>query len=1014
MARLSMRTLVMGVSAVLVSGLLSPVGSAQASADCAPVLIGVRGSGEAPTGNFDDNTYADALNYNNYDLDLSLADAVDTDVRGLGDKLQVMVRHMASYYSPSEAAQMRVEPLVYPGSHTDILFQSIRIDDDPVGGLPIGTTGTNYIHYDAEKLAEYLVSIDLGVSSLRAVLAGHLARCATQKFILAGYSQGAMVIHRTLNQLASEGSAIATPDHILALSLLADPLRRGGGVGDGLGDAPRTASTVPLSGSQGVVLQLFGLGDADVPAALESVTLNYCNEGDLVCATSGDHLSDGVAIHTNYGDWDMQRMAQLTALIAQVGNGPIAIPDAELSMCINGKLQLGGAPPTRRQLGSLLSLSCGTCGFGGLFCSSTTVASLEGLKFATNLQSLYVRGPGLSQTGDLGHLLDLRSVRLDASPTVDLAGLDGAVRLSSLDVSMGPSAVPTITGLPALRDLSLTGIEGDISRVDAPDLTSLELGTQHFASLAPLARFPKLQTLTVGAGHWVGDLTTAPDLPDLTSLTVQTSSSTTLEGLEHFPNLRSVSINNSVSDVRGVRFTPGLQSLKITNSPLSDVSPIAALSSLRVLDLSGNSIVDPSSLRSLPSVVSVNLDRNDISDLSGLGSMPGTVSAVNQTIALPAVMIYESTAFPVVTSRSGAAVTVSKNANQAWMSATIADGQITWQSLGSGQLQWSSAGFSGVFTREVRPALLQSVTPVIAGTLALGEVLSVDTTGWGPAPLAFTYQWYRDGVAIGGLQKSSFTLGYGDIGKQMTVAVTASKSNYSTVTVTSAPTDRVSAGPVQPGSPTLSGSPRVNLKLRLLGAVWFPDDMTYEYRWYRDTELIVGQSTWEYTLVPADAGKRISVSVTATTPGYPSVTRWTEQTEVVSGEAMVFGQPQIKGEFQTGRLLTVEVPAFYPDELDVTYQWYRDGRPITGATHSAFVPSRPDVGRSIRVEVTVSHLGYNTISTMSPATRITVRAADPPAEALVRTAPGFTKTALPPVPKANTLRLHRPGIARVI
>jgi hypothetical protein len=167
-------------------------------------------------------------------------------------------------------------------------------------------------------------------------------------------------------------------------------------------------------------------------------------------------------------------------------------------------------------------------------------------------------------------------------------------------------------------------------------------------------------------------------------------------------------------------------------------------------------------------------------------------------------------------------------------------------------------------------------------------------------------------------------------------------------------------------------------------------------------------------LVPADAGKRISVSVTATTPGYPSVTRWTEQTEVVSGEAMVFGQPQIKGEFQTGRLLTVEVPAFYPDELDVTYQWYRDGRPITGATHSAFVPSRPDVGRSIRVEVTVSHLGYNTISTMSPATRITVRAADPPAEALVHTAPGFTKTALPPVPKANTLRLHRPGIARVI
>ena len=63
--------------------------------------------------------------------------------------------------------------------------------------------------------------------------------------------------------------------------------------------------------------------------------------------------------------------------------------------------------------------------------------------------------------------------------------------------------------------------------------------------------------------------------------------------------------------------------------------------------------------------------------------------------------------------------------------------------------------------------------PTITGTATEDQVLTADTSGISDADGlgAFSYQWYRDGVAIGGATGSTYTLGDADVGSQISVQV---------------------------------------------------------------------------------------------------------------------------------------------------------------------------------------------------------------------------------------------------
>ena len=63
--------------------------------------------------------------------------------------------------------------------------------------------------------------------------------------------------------------------------------------------------------------------------------------------------------------------------------------------------------------------------------------------------------------------------------------------------------------------------------------------------------------------------------------------------------------------------------------------------------------------------------------------------------------------------------------------------------------------------------------PTITGTVTEDQILTADTSGISDADGlgAFSYQWLRDGVAIGGATASTYTLTDTDVGTQISVEV---------------------------------------------------------------------------------------------------------------------------------------------------------------------------------------------------------------------------------------------------
>lgn len=87
--------------------------------------------------------------------------------------------------------------------------------------------------------------------------------------------------------------------------------------------------------------------------------------------------------------------------------------------------------------------------------------------------------------------------------------------------------------------------------------------------------------------------------------------------------------------------------------------------------------------------------------------------------------------------------------------------------------------------------LTPTATPKITGTAKVGKKLTAKAGTWGPATVKLTYRWYRDGKAIGGATAKTYTLKKADTGTRITVAVTGTKTGYTTVVKTSARTKTV-------------------------------------------------------------------------------------------------------------------------------------------------------------------------------------------------------------------------------
>lgn len=273
----------------------------------------------------------------------------------------------------------------------------------------------------------------------------------------------------------------------------------------------------------------------------------------------------------------------------------------------------------------------------------------------------------------------------------------------------------------------------------------------------------------------------------------------------------------------------------------------------------------------------------------------------------------------------------------------------------------------------VTPAKLSPATPSIAGTVKVGHTLTGKVAPWGPGTVALAWQWYRDSVPITDATASSHKLTTADYKHTVTVRVTGTRKHHQTTSRESSPTAKVAAGTLKPSpDPTLSGTAKVGQKLTADAGDWGPGTVVLTYQWFRNDRkvdvAIPGATAARYTVTPADVDARLRVRVTASRKGYVTVSRYSVYSATVAKGHLTAPTPLITGPTILGNYLKANAGEWGPGEVDLVYQWYRDGKTIVRANAASYLLTVQDVRHTLTVRVTGSRPGYASRTVESAAT----------------------------------------------
>jgi Leucine-rich repeat (LRR) protein len=317
--------------------------------------------------------------------------------------------------------------------------------------------------------------------------------------------------------------------------------------------------------------------------------------------------------------------------------------------------------------------------------------------------------------------------------------------------------------------------------------------------------------------------------------------------------------------------------------------------------------------------------------------------------------------------RDGVAIEGATGSNYQLVTADI--GKAITVSVAGSLAGYANATATSEATGAVAQASLSGSDSVsVAGELAVGKTLTVDSLAWSPTPDSVTYRWLRDGVAISGATGSTYQLTSDDLAKVVRVEVTATRAGFVQVVLTSAAGDPVSANSFTASAPTISGTAVVNGTLTANLGSWSPTPSSVSYQWKADGEAITDATASTYQVGAGDAGKAITVEVTGVKDGYADKTVGSAETSHVA-KATFDGPDQatVSGDFVVGQTLTADPGTWLPEYEAVSYQWLRGGALIDGATDATYTLVPADLAKVITVKVSVTKTGYNPVSVRSVA-----------------------------------------------
>lgn len=271
-----------------------------------------------------------------------------------------------------------------------------------------------------------------------------------------------------------------------------------------------------------------------------------------------------------------------------------------------------------------------------------------------------------------------------------------------------------------------------------------------------------------------------------------------------------------------------------------------------------------------------------------------------------------------------------------------------------------------------------AATPTVGGDPIIGQTLTANTGTW-TSGTTLAYQWFRGTKAISGAISSSYTVTSSDIGSQIKLRVIGTKVGYVTTTKYSPATGKI----VKTATPTIVGSPAVGSTLSVNKGSW-SSGLSFIYQWFADGSAITGATKDKFTPTDSQADQAISVQVTGSRKGWVTTARDSlASNKVLQVDipfiTMISGQgPKDPTKPNVGDMLAASPGKKWTEATTFTYQWYADGKILSGQTGNAIQVLLSHKGKKLSVSITGSKEGYGSAKKSSLSTQKVTNIIYPP------------------------------------